>query len=46
VKFQNDTEKTQKLNYGKIADSTVRPLEVRQKIKSELLKHLEQVIKE
>lgn len=40
VEFPNDTPESQKLNYSRIADRTVYPLELRVKIREELAKHL------
>lgn len=40
IAFQYDTPETQKLSYGEVHKKIVHPVEVRQKIKEELLKYL------
>ena len=40
VEFQSDTPETQKLNYASVHKEIIYPVEIRQKIKEELLKYL------
>lgn len=40
IEFQSDTPETQKLNYSSVHKKMIYPIEVREKIKKELLKYL------
>lgn len=40
IHFQHDTPETQELNYSTARDKTIHPVELRTKIKKELLKYL------